>query len=146
MDPEVVVKQFRSTDAHQMWMAAWSILQCNDADKVKTLKPYLPEFRKICHEINMGGAFRSNNESAELSFICVENAFRGICRCKIYSQQNILDPRRETDQGFITILWSELLKEKYEEHFRVQCKRCDDILNVREIAGGHVPWFVWRAA
>ena len=127
-----------------MWLATWDILQSNDRLRIAELLPFLGELRLICSKVSMGGAFTSNNTSAEMAFQYVENTAKGICRCSLYPTQQILRPQKEEKLGFVKILQSEVFKELYEEHFWVRCESCQTKFNVREVIGGHTPWYDWK--
>jgi hypothetical protein len=139
-----IVKKFESEDSHQIWQATWDIISCNNLDELKSLEPHLPNFRKILSRVEMGGAFRSNAHSAEVAFRYIENTCNEICRCKLYTEEEFLNPRNEERDTFILIENSEVFPNLYEEHFEVVCNGCGKKFKVREIIGGHVPWWNWK--
>lgn len=146
MEPDDVLAHFGSREPRQIYEATWQILRCGDAAALEALHPHLPRLRAIVAQVDLGGMVRRNADDTELAFRYVENSVQGLCRCQtLYVGDTLLDPAKEADLGFVTILSSQDHLDLHEQHFQVQCTGCSRHLTVREVNGWHVPWYAWTA-
>lgn len=139
-----IIKKFESKDSHLIWEATWQILRCNDVEQLGQLKNHINGFKKILSQVDMGGGLRRNADDTMLAFSYIEQVCQGVCRCYLYSKHVYLDPRMDAKLELVTINSSQVMRELCEQHFDVSCNFCHQAFKVREIIGGHVPWYEWK--
>ena len=146
METATIIEKFESRNPHKIWQATWEILRCNDLDILSELAVYIPAFTEILAKVDLGGAVRRNAQDAQLALKYIEQRCKGLCRCYLYSGQNMFSPEQESALDFIEIVTSQTMEDLYEAHFLVICSGCAKKFNVREVHGWHVPWYEWSNA
>lgn len=139
-----IVEKFESQDPHQVWSATWEILSAPASDELLKLLPHLKRFRTIIATIDLKGMIYSNEQNAYHACDYIEGIAAGQCRCHIYLKLLQFRPKPEATAGHITIDQHTILYQAWEKHYEVRCNSCGAPYLVREVHGGHVPWYEWK--
>jgi len=139
-----VLARFASKDSHAIWLATWEILRSRDRPELEKLRPRIPEMERILSQVEMGGAFRRNEDDTREAFRHIEDMCSGLCHCVRYPGENILDPRTEERHGLVEVTSTETRPDLYEAHLHARCTDCGRRFFVREVVGWHMPWYDWK--
>ncbi len=139
-----ILDDLLSGDPMRIWSASGSVRHLRDQLELLELASHIDKIRNATKGVNLGGALRPN--SSHLNFALQKLEYvrdsKG-CLCKLYTLDEMYNPKREEASGYIRIVETKYLEGKWVDYYSCECVYCGVKFQVEE-REYHYTWWAWK--